>query len=168
MNSEVEHLVSEIRDRQDYVPAIEPFVQTLVSAQSLTDFAEQAGRKTVITTCVHAPLELFHAAGVQPFKLACGSHHAGALAPLHLLALTCPVVKAMAGQLALEEQAFDMVIPTTCDWMVQFSRMADVRENSRWFWMELPRLRDNERASQRWLAEIKLFKTWLEAFRRTV
>ena len=121
-----------------------------------------ADKKVVMTLCVQAPFELFHAAGIQPYKLACGSHVSGSMAPLHLPALTCPMITSMTGVLAMEEVPNEIVIPTTCDWVVKFSELTGLHATHQIHFMELPHLRENERSARRWLAEIKVFKSWLE------
>ncbi len=162
MKKEIEDLVQVIKKRPDYIPALETFIKTLIQAQSPQEFIQSTDKKVILSLCIQAPLELFHAAGVQPFKLACGSHISGNMAPLHLPALTCPMIKSISGLLKLGSVAGDFVIPTTCDWVVKFSELTKLHESTNIHFMELPHLRENERSSKRWLNEIKVFKNWLE------
>lgn len=150
------------RNRVDYLSALEPFIETLCLSQDPKSFISQSSRRVIPTFCLQAPLELFHAAGLQPFKLACGSHVSANLAPLHLPALTCPMIKSLAGLLEMDSAVCECVIPTTCDWVVKFSELTGLHEKADIHFMELPHLRENERAAKRWLNEMKYFKTWLE------
>ena len=162
MQKEQDDLIGEIHSRADYLPSLAPFIETLAQAQSPSAFLRNAEKKVMTTLCIQAPLELFHAGGIQPFRLACGSHVSCHMAPLHLPALTCPMIKSLSGLLRLEASAPDWVIPTTCDWVTKFSELTGLCDTANIHFMELPRLRENERSSKRWLNEIKIFKTWLE------
>lgn len=162
MQKEQDDLADHIRSRSDYSTALDPFLQTLALAHKPSQFIQSTTGKVVMTMCIQAPPELFHAAGIQQYKLACGSHASGNMAPLHLPALTCPMIKSLAGLLKQETNIPDCVIPTTCDWVVKFSEIAGFYDTANIHFMELPHLRENERSSRRWLAEIKTLKDWIE------
>lgn len=163
LQKEVEDEISLIRNRADYTEDLEPFIQTLGKTLFLNIFIEQATKDVILTPCIQAPLELFHAAGVQPFRLACGSFAARNMAPLHLPALTCPMIKSMSGLLEMNPvSGVPMVIPTTCDWVVKFSELTGLYDTADIHFMELPHLREEERSAKRWHNEIKIFKDWLE------
>ena len=137
-----------------------------MSAQFPERFIETSEKPVVLTLCIQMPFELFHAAGVQVFKLACGCHSGGNLALPHLPALTCPMIKTLSGffhpDVGLDPDALKMVVPTTCDWVVRFSELTEIGERADIHFMELPHLRENETASRRWLEETNSLKQWLE------
>lgn len=166
MMAECRDQVSLIQGRDDYIPALDPFLESLTLSLFPKEFMEKAATPPVMVLCIQAPLELFLAAGLPVFKLACGSHAAQNTAPLQLPALTCPMIKSLAGlldahsELDLARQKF--VIPTTCDWVVKFSELTGLYKTADIHFMELPHLRENERSSRRWLEEIQALKLWLE------
>ncbi len=122
-------------------------------------------KKTVFSLCVQVPGELFHAAGLSLKRLACGSFAAKDAAPGHLPALSCPMVKSLTGLLGLGRDSgpLNLVVPTTCDWVVKFAALSGLDQTANLHFMELPHLREGEGACNRWLGEIKALKTWLEA-----
>lgn len=163
MQKEVEDQSSFIRNRADYTEYLEPFIHILGKTLFLDEFIEQAQKDVILTPCIQAPLELFHAADVQPFRLACGSFAAQNMAPLHLPALTCPMIKSISGLLEMNPASgIPLVIPTTCDWVVKFSELTGLYDSTDIHFMELPHLREAERSAKRWHNEIKIFKDWLE------
>ena len=166
MQQEYEDTINRIEQRPDYTSALDPFLQTLKLTLSLPSFLEAVSEKVILTLCKQAPPELFHAAGCRPFKLACGSYTAGNMAPGHLPALTCPMIKSLSGFLNAEppgkRDPLGCVIPTTCDWVTRFNELTDIHEKADILFLDLPRLREDEQADQRWLGEIKRFKSWLE------
>lgn len=164
MKQEADAQIAAVRNREDYTPGLEPFLRTLEQTLFLPEYIAQAQRQVVLTTCVQAPLELFFAAGVQPFRLACGSHATTNMAPRHFSALTCPMIKSMAGFLEQHKASTPArtAIPLTCDWAVKFNELTDLDQQTKIHFLELPRLRESERASQRWINEIKMLKSWLE------
>ncbi len=123
------------------------------------------GSGRIFSLCVQAPPELFHAAGGEGIRLACGSFAAKDAAPRHLPALACPMIKSLAGLLALEEgsQPLNLVLPFTCDWVVKFPELTGLEERARIHFMELPHLREGEAAAGRWAGEIMALKLWIEA-----
>ena len=120
----------------------------------------------VMALCIQAPLELFHAAGVRLFKLACGSFAAQNMSARYLPALTCPMIKSVTGMLWARND-FDlnqqyMVFPTTCDWVVKWRELIGL-DKGRTHYMDLPHLRENEQSSNKWLKEVYGLKKWLES-----
>ena len=166
MMAECEDQVSGIQERSDYIPELDPFLESLRLSLFPKEFIDKAVTPPVMTLCIQAPLELFLAAGLSVFKLACGSYAAQNLAPLQLPALTCPMIKSLAGlldpHLGLDPTQQRFVIPTTCDWVVKFSELTGIYGTADIHFMELPHLRENERSSRRWLEEIQALKLWLE------
>ena len=163
MQKEVEEQITLIRNRFDYTEHLEPFINTLGKILFMDEFIDNAKENVIMTPCIQAPLELFHAADVQPFRLACGSFAVQNMAPLHLPALTCPMIKSISGLLEMNSvSGTPLVIPTTCDWVVKFSELTGLYDTADIHFMELPHLREAERSSKRWHNEIKIFKNWLE------
>ncbi len=164
--SECDDLWAAIRQRSDYTPSLAPFFEVLKQSLFPARFFKKQDKPLVMSLCIQAPMELFHAAGVQVFKLACGSHAARNLAPFHLPALTCPMIKSIAGVLQsdseLDLRRLALVVPTTCDWVVKFSELIGICNKSDIHFLELPHLREDEGASRRFLAEIQQLKQWLE------
>ncbi|WP_022668604.1 2-hydroxyacyl-CoA dehydratase subunit D [Desulfospira joergensenii] len=164
MSGECRDVIDSIKNRDDYAPGLAPFLKILEQTLFPEEFTTALSQKSVYTLCVQAPLELFRAAGVRPFKLACGSHAALEAAPLHLPALTCPMIKSVLGLLQLESKTSPTrcVIPTTCDWVVKFKELAGLNERADIHYLELPHLRETESASRRWLNQVYGLKAWLE------
>ena len=163
--SEYETQISNIRNRDDYLPQIEHFLEVLKYTLHPEEMQKRINSKVVLTLCIQVPLELFFASGMRVFKLACGSFAARHLATQQLPSLTCPMIKSVIGMLnSLDDAdvpAFKTVIPTTCDWVVKFSELTGMDETGN-FHMELPHIRENETSSQRWLEEVYALKKWLE------
>ncbi len=157
--------VSVIRNRDDYIPALDPFLESLTLSLFPNKFMDET-IPPVMVLCIQAPLELFLAAGLPVFKLACGSHAAQNMGPLQLPSLTCPMIKSLAGLLDVHSEPDltqqKVVIPTTCDWVVKFSELTGLYKTADIHFMELPHLKENERSSRRWLEEIQALKLWLE------
>ena len=75
------------------------------------------------------------------------------------------MVKSLTGLLGLGRDSgpLNLVVPTTCDWVVKFAALSGLDQTANLHFMELPHLREGEGACNRWLGEIKALKTWLEA-----
>lgn len=163
--SECEDQLAAIRHRNDYTPELEPFLEVLKQSLFPAGFFKKNDKPSIVSLCIQAPMELFHAAGVQVYKLACGSYTAQNLAPLHLPALTCPMIKSVAGMLQsdgkLDLKQLKFVVPTTCDWVVKFSELIGIYDTSEIQFLELPHLRQDEGSSRRFLKEIQQLKQWL-------
>lgn len=155
-----------IRERQDYLPQLEPFLQRLEQTQHPLDVADSDTDSLVISLCVQAPLELIHAAGLRPVKLSCGSFAAAGVAQHRLPALTCPMIKSIAGILeSHQDRDIDpmfLIIPTTCDWVVKFPQLCGI-DLDQLFYLELPHLRESEKAACHWLEACFDLKDTLEA-----
>ena len=166
MQTECDEVASHLRERSDYNPTIEFFLEKAILSQFPEAFLEKCNKQVVLTLCIQVPMELFHAAGVQAFKLACGSHAAGNFSLPHLPALTCPMVKTLSSffhpGVGLDPKWLKLVVPTTCDWVVRFCELAEIEEQADIHFMDLPHLRENETASRRWLDETRALKQWLE------
>ncbi len=162
MSQERADLFTLIRQRHDYNPDLDPFLTVLDKTQTFSAFRQTTNQKIVSTLCVQAPLALFHAADIRPFRISCGSHVSGDMAPVHLPALTCPMIRSGLGQLGLEPPGRSWVIPLTCDWVVRFRDLAGLNQKSDVFFLDLPHLREAEEAFEKWLDQIRRLKIWLE------
>ena len=95
--SEYETQFENIRNREDYLPQIEHFLEVLKYSVHPEEMQKRLNDKVVLTFCIQAPLELFFASGMRVFKLACGSFAARHLAIGQLPSLTCPMIKSVIG-----------------------------------------------------------------------
>lgn len=162
LNRELDALAA----RDDFHPALTYFLDLLRTGFAPETVSRRTGRPVVNLLCLQAPLELFHAYGLQPLKIFSGSQVAGQLAAPKLPALMCPMLKAALGALELAGGAADQpwVIPTTCDWVVKFREMADLcglPASGPCHWLELPHLKDAPRARERWLEEVLRLRDFL-------
>jgi benzoyl-CoA reductase/2-hydroxyglutaryl-CoA dehydratase subunit BcrC/BadD/HgdB len=164
--SEIASTLAAFRSRPDYSQSYDYFLR-LAEDMTLEAAEARAGREALRLLCVQAPLELIHAAGLHPFKVFCGSNAAGGLASHGLPALTCPLIRAVAGAVRMTGGAVrPWVLPTTCDWIVHFPEilsLSGVKDASPVHWLELPHLKDGDEGRRRWLDEIYGLKKFLEA-----
>jgi benzoyl-CoA reductase/2-hydroxyglutaryl-CoA dehydratase subunit BcrC/BadD/HgdB len=164
VGAETADLLADVRAREEYRPEFDHFLECLADA-SAPAAARRSGRPPLKLLCVQAPLELIHAAGFHPFRVFSGSLAAAALAAGDLPALSCPLLRAVLGELRLDaETQAAWIVPTTCDWVVKFPEMLrlsglDVPEI---LWLELPRLKSRADSRERWTSEIWRLKEHLE------
>jgi len=158
-----------LRARPDFRPELDYFVG-LMEDLSPAATAERTGKSLVGLLCLQAPLELFHALDLQPFKIYSGSYVTGQLAANNLPAIMCPMLRSLLGALRLDfafESFQAWVLPTTCDWVVKFPEMlkltggVELGEGEKLHWLELPHLKENEDSRTRWLEEIYKLKKFL-------
>ncbi|MDR2450291.1 MAG: 2-hydroxyacyl-CoA dehydratase family protein [Candidatus Accumulibacter sp.] len=165
MAAESAQLLAALRNREDYRSEFDAFLE-LLSDTSDAAAARRSGRPVLKLLCVQAPLELIHAAGFHPFRVFGGSLAAAALAAGNLPALTCPLLRAVLGELRLKASpAAGWILPTTCDWVVKFPemlRLSGVEDSPQIEWLELPRLKSRPDSRERWLTEIWRLKEFLE------
>jgi benzoyl-CoA reductase/2-hydroxyglutaryl-CoA dehydratase subunit BcrC/BadD/HgdB len=164
MAAEGAQLLAALREREDCLPEFEPFLESL-SDTSSDAAGKRSGRPVLKMLCVQAPLELIHAAGFHPFRVFSGSQSAAALAAGNLPALTCPLLRAVLGELRLNASpAAGWIVPTTCDWVARFPEMLRLSgvDEPEIEWLELPRLKSRADSRKRWLAEIWRLKEFLE------
>ena len=163
-NDEVQQEVKLLRDRQDYFPELDYFLNLLSEGPESSVIAARVGRPVAALLCLQAPLELFHAYGVHPFKVFGGSQVASRLSSPSLPAVMCPMLRSALGMLQLDQALEDQsggfaawVLPTTCDWVVKFMEMMANcgQENTRPVHrLELPHMKDRDESQERWLEEI--------------
>ena len=145
-----------LRQRPDYTPALDYFLDLLMRPLFPADLRAGLGKPVMEHLCNLAPYELFHAFGVHPLRRCGGCHAAQGLVASGLPVLMCPVMKANLGMGWLDQrpgEAMAQVVPTTCDWVVKYPEMAGQEEPEPHF-MELPHLRQAEKGQQRWLEEV--------------
>lgn len=153
--------------RDDYRPELAYFLDLFRSGFAPAMVARRVGRPVVNLLCLQAPLELFLACGLHPYKFFSGSLAAGQIAAPKLPSLMCPMLKAALGALELEAatgSSHPWVVPTTCDWVVQFREMmglCGLDLSTPLHWMELPHLKNSARARDRWLTEVADLKDFL-------
>ncbi|MCB2225875.1 MAG: 2-hydroxyacyl-CoA dehydratase family protein [Desulfarculaceae bacterium] len=154
-----------LRQRSDYIPALDYFLDLLARPLSLEKMRAAIGRPVMEQLCNLAPYELFHAFGVHPVRMGCGCNSVQRLVASGNPVLMCPVMKSNLGMQRLHGQAGEegavRVVPTSCDWVVKYPEMArqDGRETH---FLELPHSRQSEKGQQRWLEEIYGFAALLE------
>jgi benzoyl-CoA reductase/2-hydroxyglutaryl-CoA dehydratase subunit BcrC/BadD/HgdB len=149
---------SALRQRADYHPVWDYFLNLLMRSANPGLLRESIGRPLVEHLCNQAPYELFHAMGVHPIRLGSGCYSVGRLSASCFPVLMCPMLKATVGMMQLDDDrqssgTTPRVVPTTCDWVVKFPEMTAGSSESCCF-IELPHLREGEKAQERWLEEI--------------
>jgi benzoyl-CoA reductase/2-hydroxyglutaryl-CoA dehydratase subunit BcrC/BadD/HgdB len=151
--------------RDDYHPVWDYFLDLLMRLPNRDALRAALGRPVVEHLCNQAPYELFHAMGVHPLRMGSGCFAAGRLTTGDFPVLMCPMLKAVAGMQRLQAAAQDSpparVVPTTCDWVVQYQQMTEADAGQTCF-LELPHLRESERGQRRWLEEIYQLVHFLE------
>ncbi|MDR1920238.1 MAG: 2-hydroxyacyl-CoA dehydratase family protein [Candidatus Adiutrix sp.] len=181
---ELEHL----RGRPDRLAAYDYFLDLAATGLTPAAAAARTGRPAVNLLCLQAPLELFQAAGLSPFKVFGGSQAGASLAAQGLPALMCPMLKSVLGLSRLRQEektsgaagevgtsgssgAIPWVLPTTCDWVVKYPEMARLAGLSGLdspglsgplHWLELPHVKDREGSQARWLEEVLRLKDFLQ------
>ncbi|MDR1045567.1 MAG: 2-hydroxyacyl-CoA dehydratase family protein [Candidatus Adiutrix sp.] len=170
-DEEVELEISLLRQRKDYFPELDYFLDLLSAGQSSSVIAGRVGRPVAALLCLQAPLELFQAYGLHPFKVFGGSQAASRLSSPSLPAVMCPMLRSALGLLQLDSASAGdsggfaaWVLPTTCDWAVKFMEMMANcgQENRRPVHrLELPHLKDRDESQGRWLEEIYGLRNFL-------
>ena len=161
-----------LKARPDHFPELDYFLELLAAGPRAEVIARRTGRPAAALLCLQAPLELFHAYGLQPFKIFGGSQTAARLSAPLLPAVMCPMLRSALGalQLDLGPAGGDgagfaaWVLPTTCDWAVKFPEMAEIcglTFTAPLHRLELPHLKDRPESQERWLEEIYGLKNFL-------
>ncbi len=157
--------LASLRERDDFSPAFEHFLEILSLGICPRKFKERFTKPLVGLYCIQIPLELFDALGFQPLRMCGGSLAAQRLASPHVPALTCPLIKSCLGAFSLDESVEKLcdliVIPSTCDWNTKLPEMIGDRAGEIHF-MELPHVKESERGRARWLQEVYELKKVLE------
>ena len=127
--------------REDYDPVWAYFLDLLMRPLNRNALQAAVDRPVVEHLCNQAPYELFHAMGVHPLRMGSGCFAAGRLAAGDFPVLMCPMLKAVVGMQRLQD--FDQsepptrMVPTTCDWVVQYQQMTDADPDQACY-LELP------------------------------
>ena len=164
-----------LRQRPDYHQVWDYFLEIIGQPLSPALVRERTGRPVVEHLCNQAPLEIFHALGLQPLRLASGCCAVSRLADAALPALMCPLLRSALGMETLdtcedeENPAVSghiseiRIIPTTCDWTVKFAELAAGLPSPPAHFLEVPHLRHSERGQMRFQEELFLLIEALEA-----
>lgn len=177
-DEEIAALVDELAAREDYFPALRYFLDVASGGSDPGVVSARVGRPVLALLCLQAPLELIHAFGLHPLKIFSGSHMAARISAPSVSTLMCPMLRSALGALQLHapmpeegaqttvvDKAFSAwLVPTTCDWVVRFPEMMENCGYSRsrqLHYLELPHLKDGERAQARWLEEVYELRDFL-------
>lgn len=166
--AECEQELAALESRADYRPELGSFIALFRDGFSPKTVEERVGRRVVNLSCLQAPVELFHALNLHPYKVFGGSAVAGRMAAPSLPALVCPMIRAMLGALELEneaEAARPWVLPCTCDWMAKLGELDGLcggQMTGPVHRPQLPRLKESPASRKRWLEEILALRAFLE------
>jgi benzoyl-CoA reductase/2-hydroxyglutaryl-CoA dehydratase subunit BcrC/BadD/HgdB len=166
---EIDGELNKLKDRPDYFPELDYFLELLSLGQNPRLIEERVGKPLVALMCLQAPLELFHALGLQPFKIYGGSYVTTRLSSPMLPPVMCPMLRSALGTLMLGNgngmsnwKAW--VAPTTCDWVVKLDdllSLCGISVHCPTHRLELPHLKDRPESQERWLDEIYGLKKFL-------
>ncbi|CQR74411.1 R-phenyllactate dehydratase beta subunit [Sporomusa ovata DSM 2662] len=159
------HEINVLKERTDYTPEFDYFLDLLACPLQPDQLRKRVGRPLIGLFCIQAPFELFHAFGVHPIKLCSGSYSAQRLSAAYLPVLMCPMLKAYIGSMdfdaAIPSYYDATIVPTTCDWVVKMPEI--VKEKiEHLHYLELPHVKQNEKGQKRWVEEIYALKLFLE------
>lgn len=154
-----------LRDQADYLPEYEYFVQLLERPYVASELQERVGKPLVGLFCLQAPLEIIAAFDLHPIKLTSGGHTASRVAAGNLPVIMCPMLKSFVGSFELQNGKIDeyklVLVPTTCDWVVKLPEIIG-QGVEKIHYMEMPHLKDTEKAEQHWMEEVYGMKKALE------
>lgn len=172
---ETQAVIERLRGRADYCPEYEYFIALMEAGFLSQAVKERVGKPVAALLCLQAPLELFHAFGVHPFKIFSGSQIASRLSAPSLSTLMCPMIRSALGALQMDACACAdpavvdagyaaWVVPTTCDWVVRFPEMMEncgYKRSRPVYYLELPHVKDAPPSQARWLDELYLLRDFL-------
>lgn len=154
-----------LKDRPDYFPVYDYFLQMAGQPFTAEALQERTGRRLAGLFCIQAPLELFLAFDLQPVRLCGGYQTAQQVLASNLSVLMCPMLKSFMGNFTLYNNSFQdfqlVVLPTTCDWVVKLPEIMGQSED-KLYYLELPHVKDTEKSQRRWLEETVELKRILE------
>jgi benzoyl-CoA reductase/2-hydroxyglutaryl-CoA dehydratase subunit BcrC/BadD/HgdB len=156
-------------ERSDHFPELDYFTDLLKEGQDPKVIEKRVGKPVVALMCLQAPLELFHALNVHPFKIFGGSQATTRLSSPVLPPVMCPMLRSALGVLMLgasEEKSpwKAWVAPTTCDWVVKIDELLSlcgVSKTCPTHRLELPHMKDRPESQERWLEEVYHLKNFL-------
>lgn len=165
VTAEYDEELSLLKSRSDYLQEYDYFLQLIKEPVTAELLKKRINKPLAAVLCIQAPLELFYAFDLHPVKLCSGSHTAGRVAAPSLPVLMCPMLKAFIGSRELTEDNFaaykTVVLPTTCDWVVKLPEIMGILPDNLHY-LELPHIKETEKAQTRWLEEIIALKKHLE------
>ncbi|MDR1915439.1 MAG: 2-hydroxyacyl-CoA dehydratase family protein [Synergistaceae bacterium] len=168
--AEVRKNLESLTGREDYSPDFDYFIELCRGDSSPESIEARTGRAVMRLLCIQAPIELIHAAGFHPYKIASGSQAMTNLALQGLPALMCPMLRAVLGAVMGSESGEPSgvkpwILPTTCDWVVKFPEMlaSSGTDCASVHWMELPHLKDGDSCQALWLESVFGLKKFLES-----
>lgn len=157
--------ISALRQRDDYLPEYEYFLEMLLLQAEPERFRDRFPGPLAVMNCLQAPPEIFDALGMIPYRFCANPLSGNELSASRLPALSCPVIRSCLGAFLLddsiESKADMVVIAGTCDWMTRLPEMIAGRHRAVHF-LELPHMKESERGCSRWQEEILLLKAALE------
>jgi benzoyl-CoA reductase/2-hydroxyglutaryl-CoA dehydratase subunit BcrC/BadD/HgdB len=165
LRAEKREVVDALVSRPDFRPELAYFLElgqlqsTAVEQQSLALKIEaRVQRPVAALLCLQAPLELFYALDIHPFKVYSGSSAVGQLASSGLPAVMCPPVKALLAEIELDcsLRKWPWVIPTTCHWVTKFPDQAAFFGGLAGpvHFLEVPKVKESAQSQQNWLREV--------------
>jgi benzoyl-CoA reductase/2-hydroxyglutaryl-CoA dehydratase subunit BcrC/BadD/HgdB len=167
---EIDQELVRLKERDDYFPELDYFLDLLKEGQDPGIVEKRVGKPIVALMCVQAPLELFHALNVHPFKIYGGSQVTTRLSSPVLPPVMCPMLRSALGTLMMSDGEGKplwkaWVAPTTCDWVVKIDELLSlcgVEKTCPTHRLELPHMKDRPESQERWLEEIYFLKKFLQ------
>jgi len=122
-------------------------------------------QKVVGTYCVFVPEEIVYAAGAYPVRLCAGAYDTQELGEDFLPDVACPMVKSEMGFASMPILEFyqrcDVVaLPASCHWKLKMGEMLEPFDDVHM--LDVPRVKESEKAREYWLEEVKRFKERVE------
>lgn len=143
------------------------FVNDHLSSERLSNHQNWNNKKLIGIYCLMVSEELVYAAGAIPVRLCGGSYEASLAGDEFVPRDTCPVVKASIGftafgLLPVYQKCDAVIIPTTCDGK---RKMGEALRDFTEVWMlEVPHVKEAERAKIEWLEQLYALKKSIEKF----
>ena len=140
---------------------------TFVENRPAISAERYSGIKKIGIYCMMVPEELIYAAGAIPVRLCGGSFEASCAGDELLPRDTCPVVKASVGFTAFElNSLYDLcdliIVPATCD--AKRKMAEELAQYKEVVLLEVPHVKDSEKAKKEWLEHIYALKKYLEKY----
>jgi benzoyl-CoA reductase/2-hydroxyglutaryl-CoA dehydratase subunit BcrC/BadD/HgdB len=144
------------------------YFDSIISGQRLKELQEEKGKgkKIIGFMCALVPQELIIAAGAIPVRLCSGFYDTCDVSEDVLPKEICPLVKSSFGLKLLDMDMFRLcdaiVIPASCDAKKKLGEV--LADYMTVFMMDLPSVRDTEKAKKYWLSEVMDLKYCIEKF----
>ncbi|MEM7816206.1 MAG: double-cubane-cluster-containing anaerobic reductase [Candidatus Aenigmatarchaeota archaeon] len=147
------------------------YFDQIISGKRMNEIREEKakGRKIIGFMCNLVPQELIIATGAVPVRLCSGFYDSCDIAEEALPRDICPLVKSTFGCKLLEMEPFRycdaLIIPACCDAKKKLSdTLADYMTV---FVLDIPSVKDTEKARKYWLSEVKELSKKLENFTKS-